>query len=313
MKSIICTLFEGHYHYGVAALVNSLYKNGFRGDVYAGYMGALPVWANVAKKNTLLDWNGASSMDVAEGLQLHFLPVSTERHLTNYKPSFMLALQAYVDKGLFYFDPDIVIKCSWNFFEEWIEFGVALVQEIISNNLSPNNPKRLRWNAIIEKAGRKTERHLFNYFNGGFCGVKKTDFDFIELWAEIIDIGINDLGLNTHHLFKPVIHTDLMPFGDQDAMNIAAMCCRAAISDFGPEGMDFTYGGWLMSHKTAPPKPWTASYLSRALKGYKPGLADKHYWAYANLYIQPYSLFVWRYKWLSIKAASFINRFYAKE
>ena len=49
MNSVICTLYEGHYHFGVASLANSLYSNGFRGDIYIGLKGDLPFWAKMAK------------------------------------------------------------------------------------------------------------------------------------------------------------------------------------------------------------------------------------------------------------------------
>ena len=119
MTSVVCTLFENHYHYGVAALTNSLYHQGFRGPVYAGYRGPLPSWAQVASENNALGWAGATTLEVADGLKIHFLPLDTSYLLTNYKPQFMIRLLAGPAKeagSMFYFDPDIVVKCTWSFF-----------------------------------------------------------------------------------------------------------------------------------------------------------------------------------------------------
>ena len=90
-KSVVCTLFEGHYHYGVAALTNSLYAAGYRGVIFAGYRGDLPPWTAKAIDNSALGKGGKTLM-IRKDLHLHFIPLSTEYHLTNYKPDFMIRL-----------------------------------------------------------------------------------------------------------------------------------------------------------------------------------------------------------------------------
>ena len=123
MNIAICTLYEGHYHFGLAALVNSLEVNGFKGSIYIGYRGALPPWAVIAEPDPSLQWSEGKSLKLTSHLSLHFLPLSTKWHLTNYKPTFMLDLfkgPAAGAKGIFYFDPDITVLRSWDNFEDWI-------------------------------------------------------------------------------------------------------------------------------------------------------------------------------------------------
>src|SRR5690554_197159 len=119
MNSIVCTLFEKNHHYGVAALANSLYKNGYRGSIYAGYKGDLPFWADAAADNPQLNWAGAKTLVLVEDLSIHFLPLITAYHLAHYKPDFTIELMGGVAKdadGIVYFDPDIVITNKWSFF-----------------------------------------------------------------------------------------------------------------------------------------------------------------------------------------------------
>ena len=112
MNSAICTLFEGNYHYGVATLSNSLFKQGFRGTIYVGYRGELPNWVLNGKNDPIGKWKEALTLNPVEGMQLVFLPLTTTYSLTNYKPDFMLELwegAAEMQNALFYFDPDIVV------------------------------------------------------------------------------------------------------------------------------------------------------------------------------------------------------------
>src|SRR4029077_513951 len=91
MKCVICTLFEHHFHYGLAVLVNSLCKSGFTGSVYAGFRGPLPPWAE-GKTKLLPDGNW--ELAVTPEVRLVFILLQTEAHFTNYKPDFMLQVEA---------------------------------------------------------------------------------------------------------------------------------------------------------------------------------------------------------------------------
>ena len=78
MSQIVCTLFEGHYHYGVGALINSLHASGFKGRMICGHRGSEPSWANAARQ-------------LRDGIEVSFVPVGTNVHFSNYKPQFLSA------------------------------------------------------------------------------------------------------------------------------------------------------------------------------------------------------------------------------
>jgi hypothetical protein len=110
----VCTLFEGDYHYGVAALANSLFRYGYRGVIHVGYRGLLPNW--------MRKFEIGENCSITEGLEFRLYPLDTPWHLANYKPLFIKSIFASAPslEAVFYFDPDIVIKCQWTYYEEWV-------------------------------------------------------------------------------------------------------------------------------------------------------------------------------------------------
>jgi hypothetical protein len=313
MATVVCTLFEKHYHFGLAALVNSLYRHGYRGPIYAGYKGALPFWSTGRKDNPQLGWLNASTMVVAEGLEIHFLPIESEFHLSLYKSYYMEELfntVAIDADGIAYFDPDIVIKFNWKFFETWMTNGVALVDENITR--PANHPTRKEWEKVIEKINRKTVRGMNTYLNGGFCGVSKQNIEFVKVWSQVTDAGIKYFNLNPAKWIRIRDNSYAFFNLDQDALNITAMCCDTPISEIGPEGMDFIPGGFTMSHAFGQPKPWRKRFVRSALKGQGPSLADKAYWVNVTGPIQLYGRGFLKVKALKLTVASFIGRFYRR-
>jgi hypothetical protein len=315
MNSIICTLYEGHYHFGVAGLVNSLSNHSYKGDIYGGFRGDIPFWAEAAKENKTLNWKDTKTLQVTDGLYVHFMPLTTDWHLTNYKPQFMIKLMEDYGmdaKGIAYFDPDIVIKYKWDFFETWLSYGVAMVHEIACIDMPPTHPIRRGWETIISKTGRKTTRRLHSYMNAGFCGVSKIHIEFLHVWQDLIQMAIKEYAFNPCK-FTQDDSTKLFGTGDQDAFNMAAMCSESPISEFGPEGMDFVHSGWLMSHATGSSKPWTKNFIKWSLNGRAPSIPDRTYWQNMNGPIVCFSSRTIKMKHIKMTIAAFIGRFYSRK
>lgn len=321
MISGICTLFEDHYHYGVAALANSVYKQGFRGSIYAGFRGNLPKWSSEAKEDLSLNWVGASTLRVTEDFSIHFLPLSTKNHLTNYKPDFMLRLldgPANKEEALFYFDPDIIVSASWRFFKDWVNCGIALCEDV-NSPLAEHHPRRVAWRRYFGSKNIKLSFKACTYANGGFIGVTRKNMSFLEMWMHLQNemapiIGGLERSALSGTLTPNKIDGSFEPFDktDQDALNAAVEAWEGKVSFIGKEGMAFKSGLAIMPHALGQPKPWQWKPLTRALAGSPPRVVEKEYWKWANGTIVTQPMHLVRHRKFCINMAAFIGRFYRR-
>lgn len=309
MDAAVCTLFEGKYHLGVGALVNSLYHYGFRGAIWVGYRGELPPWAKNLK--ICQDYQ---EFTVAHGCVVRFVLLTTPIHLTNYKPDFMLQLWEHYcpeAEALFYIDPDIVIKCRWSFFEDWVSRGIALCQEIVNAYMPSNHPIRMAWHEFAEAKGYKCHRQLNQYFNGGFVGISKKHQSALVIWQDLLQ-SLEEVGIELTS-FMPGDRSHPFLGTDQDTLNLMAMISEHPLSTIGPEGMDFVPGGFTMSHAVGAPKPWRKQMIYEALKGKSPSLADKGYWQHTQNPIQLYSQQQLLWKQFDLRCGAAIGRFISRK
>ena len=321
MKSAICTLFEGHYHFGVASLCNSFYKNGFRGTIYVGYRGVLPKWALKGSIASLGKWKEVIVLNPIEGIELIFIPLITNYSLTNYKPDFILELwdgPAKDAESFFYFDPDIIVNDSWTCFEQWIHCGVALCEDIDSP-IQKFHPRRQGWRNYFKNFN--IDLHYKNqvYVNGGFIGLLKKDISFLKLWIQIqekmgLAIGGLDNSIFSNQLYRSTILKmdgfTIFDKSDQDALNATIEAFNGIISFIGKEGMGFKSGHITMYHAIGDNKPWKRNNLLKSLDGIPPRNLDSVYWENTTFPIAAHSKLQSKQKKASIKIAKVIGRFY---
>lgn len=309
LRSGICTLFEDDFHIGLAAFLNSLVHAGYTGTVWAGFRGLLPPWLNQVNRAGA----GEHEYRVGDQLDLVFLKISSEIHLTNYKPQFMLDLlrgPARDCEYLWYFDPDICLRSRWQFFANWQRYGIALCQEIVDNNFPENSPLRREWMEIGSEIGLKNPRPLNHYYNGGMVGVAAVQTGFLEVWQRLI----RHAGKSGYDLKIMMPGDRDMPFhaSDQDALNIAAMYSEFPLSTLGPQGMGFIPGDVKMYH-TVGVKPWRGSLLMRALAGIPPSNAIKFFFTQVASPIRPYSVMHLTAKRLACSLSALVGRFYRRQ
>ncbi|AWG22201.1 hypothetical protein FFWV33_12090 [Flavobacterium faecale] len=321
MNAAICTLFEGQYHYGVAALSNSLYKQGFRGDIFVGYRGGLPNWVLSGKVESIGKWSKATTLNTAEGLKLIFLPLETNYSLTNYKPNFMEELwegPAKEADAFFYFDPDIVIDEPWSCFEEWISCGVALCEDV-NSPLQEYHPRRQGWKKYFKGYGIDLFYKNQIYVNGGFIGVLKKDRSFLKLWIQVQNYMGDAIGGLENSIFSNQTYNStiakrdgfqIFDKSDQDALNIAIEAFGDNVSYLGKEGMGFVAGKATMFHALGANKPWNVNFLKKAFFGRSPRPVDDCYWRNSSspIMVHPKSSII--RKQASKKISKFICRFY---
>jgi hypothetical protein len=308
-RSTVCTLFEGHYHLGAAALINSIYASGFRGRVLCGYRGTPPPWAEPSRKES----DGIQVRDFGNGFEVWLVPLATKIHFTNYKPTFMLEMwdgPAGNPEKFYYLDPDIVVKCPWEVMDRWAEGGLGFCEDV-NYYLPSRHPLRIGWTQWLAARGVTLSGPARDrYYSGGFIGVPREFRSYLSTWAKVIELIGQDGGNLTS--LKQGTATSLFHSTDQDAMNIALMIENMPVNATGPEGMDFAVGGHLLSHAIGGRKPWRGGFISQALQGYPPSAPAKAFFQYVDTPIQVFSASEKSRLKRQLSLGALIGRFYRR-
>ena len=308
MNIALCTLFEGDYHFGAAALANSLHASGYRGTLWAGIRGPLPPWASAATHEK----PGTHRLAVTPDFAIVFVQLETTIHFAYYKSELLERVLTEFSpeaEAAIYLDPDIVVKCPWEIFPRWVDDGVALVEDI-NPTLPSRHPLRIAWLQVLAKKGITSRRSLERYFNSGFVGLPRGHLAFLTEWKRTMAM-IREI-LGAHHHIKFGRATDVFHSTDQDALNLALMLTDVPLNTAGPEAMDFAVGGHYLSHAVGTPKPWQGGFIRRALQGFPPSTAAKEFYNYTNHPISVFSKSGQKSQARLLKVAAFIGRFYRR-
>lgn len=318
-KSAVCTLFEGNYHYGVGALINSLVAHDFSGEIFVGYRGELPDWVIDSGNTPDWSWPHMTVMRVNDHVVAYFLPLSTDYHFTNYKPHFMLELldgPAHDADEIFYLDPDIVVRYSWPVLRQWVNSGVALCADVNSPMLK-NHPKRYAWREYFSAFGFTLNFKTEIYVNGGFVGVKRENREFLEIWKQLMEkMGLRIGGLSKSQLIGAQIcdneKTIFSPFSttDQDCLNATIEVYTGETSMLSRDAMGFERSFAILPHALGQPKPWDKNFLLSAFNGFRVRQIDKDFWNFVEAPIRILPKSTVRRKKSAINWANLIGRFY---
>lgn len=279
MTIAVCTLFEGHYHHGVAVLVNSLAAAGYEGTVWAGHRGPLPDWLT---RRAGFE-RGRARLQVTSRLALQTVALDPPWSLNYHKPAFMRELLHRVPAAdaVVYLDPDLVVKCAWSEIEAWLAGGEVALIEDLDSALPSDHPRRQQWRQFFAAHGEQPQRPLERYYNSGFVAVPRARADVLGHWQRICELVAAETG---NVLRQRKIGGPEHPFHstDEDALNFALSLSLAPLRTQGPEAMDFVPGGRHLSHAVGAAKPWQGRHFRGALRGRPPSVASQAFYRFTR-------------------------------
>ena len=302
-EEIVVCLYDGEYHLGVGALINSLAKFKFKGLVNIGYRGGnLPAW--VSQLKPISD----SYFNVTEEIAIHFKVVDTKMHLGYFKPFFIRdTFETFPTvKKVYYFDVDILIHAPWDMFSNWLQNGICLCLDSSFHFLHHTHPWRKHWRALANR-DESLQNNTDQYFNSGFIGIENGNAEIIDRWINITNNFINNDG--DVKRFVKNLHIPVR--GDQDLLN-AAITVSADIdcNIMGKEAMGFSLPPTLMLHAIGERKPWNSSFFIHLLSyGNKPSMSDKLFLTFCKYPIRVFSPFDYALKKIDLLIACFFGRF----
>jgi hypothetical protein len=305
---VVCTLAEGSYFCGVAALANSLVAAGFRGSILVGYRGNKPPWLKELEKDSTAD-----AYLVTPEVRLQLIELPGVWHLNNCKPNFMK--QIFNDlipcaELVYYFDTDIVVTCAWSTLVRWAYEGVVVALDMADTYMSPHHVYRRAWQALAAKINRQC-REFTGYVNGGCVGVNRRFVEFAEVWASLMEELEREKADMTQ--MKNWIGRHEFARMDQDILNATIMATDTPVALLGAEAMGWFPGaGEVMPHALLHKKPWARNYVLDALRGFPPDRAHRAYWCFVEGPIRPFGEWDLKRKKAALAIATAIGRFHAR-
>lgn len=186
----VFTLASGEYAYGACALINSLQRLGFSGEIHVGFQGKL-------------NW------DIAPGAPVVTHDLTGEGRWLGYaKPRLVLD---HASGPFLYIDADCIIQKPVLF--EWARGPLPL---LCAEGIVPRNDfRRPRWRELLpaaHRAGQTGPASTDVYYNSGLiAGSLPRDAELLERWWSVIDNAVVGPG--------GVFVDPVIPLADQDCLN----------------------------------------------------------------------------------------------